>query len=187
MEKETLINNQKIFYTLLKSRKAKRLRITIYPDAKMTVSLPFHMNESAAEKFMREKSRWIIRKLNHAKNFASRYNPLLHNRGKNDYNKNKRTAFVFIDEKLKFFNQFYQFSYSKISIRNQKTRWGSCSREGTLNFNYKIIRLPEKFADYIIVHELCHLKELNHSSRFWDLVARAVPDYREVKRELRKV
>lgn len=186
MNKEILINGQKIVFTLKKSQKAKRLRITIYPDATMSVSLPLRMNELAAEKFIREKSRWIVKKLNHAKKFASRSNSLLRSRSQKDYAQNKTAALVFIEEKLKQHNQFYQFSYKKISIRNQKTRWGSCSQEGTLNFNYKIILLPEKLADYIIVHELCHLKELNHSSRFWNLVGKIVPNYREIRRKLRE-
>ena len=75
----------------------------------------------------------------------------------------------------------------RLSVRNQRTRWGSCSRTGNLNFNYKIALLPEPLADYIIAHELCHLGEFNHSQAFWDLVAVAIPDYRERRAELRRI
>ena len=90
------------------------------------------------------------------------------------------------DERVEYFNKIYNFSFNKILIKNQKTRWGSCSNKGNLNFNYKILFLPEALRDYIIVHELCHLKEFNHSKNFWKLISRAIPDYSEIKNELRK-
>jgi predicted metal-dependent hydrolase len=101
------------------------------------------------------------------------------------YIKHKETARELATRKVSYFNEFYKHRYNKIHIRNQKTRWGSCSKQGNLNFNYKILFLPEKASDYIIVHELCHLKEFNHSPKFWNLVAKKFPDYREIKRALR--
>ena len=89
-------------------------------------------------------------------------------------------------KKIEAFNKIYQFKYNRVSIRNQKTRWGSCSKSGNLNFNYKIALLPEKLVDYIIVHELCHLKEFNHSEKFWALVSITIPDYTIVRTELKQ-
>ena len=89
-------------------------------------------------------------------------------------------------ERVDHFNTTYKFKFNRINIKNQKTRWGSCSNKGNLNFNYKIVLLPERLADYIIVHELCHLKELNHSKKFWNLVAKAMPDYPQIRDELNK-
>ncbi|MDP2944335.1 MAG: M48 family metallopeptidase, partial [bacterium] len=83
------------------------------------------------------------------------------------------------------FNRFYNFKYRRISIRDQKTRWGSCSRTGNLNFSYRVLELTPAAADYIIIHELCHLREFNHCVRFWALVAKTVPDYVRLRRELR--
>ena len=74
-----------------------------------------------------------------------------------------------------------------IAIRNQKSRWGSCSKKGNLNFNYKLVFLPPELRDYVIVHEICHVKEFNHGKPFWALVGEAVPDYREMRRRLRNV
>lgn len=105
---------------------------------------------------------------------------------KKDYLKYKDQALVLAQERIKHFNQQYGFKFNKISIKNQKTRWGSCSKKGNLNFNYKIALLPKEVADYIIVHELCHLKEFNHSRKFWDLVALALPDYLARRNELKK-
>jgi len=86
---------------------------------------------------------------------------------------------------LEYFNTFYNFKWGRVTIRNQKTRWGSCSKKGNLNFNYKIALLKPSQADYIIVHELCHLKEFNHGKNFWSLVAQTIPDYKEVRSSLR--
>lgn len=102
------------------------------------------------------------------------------------YLENKTKARDIAEGRLEYFNTFYNYKWNKVVIRNQKTRWGSCSRKGNLNFNYKIALLPQKYSDYIIVHELCHLGEFNHSPKFWDLVSQTVPDYREIRRNLRK-
>ena len=103
-----------------------------------------------------------------------------------DFLAHKERARALAKDRLAYFNGICNLSYGRISIRNQKTRWGSCSRKGNLNFNYKIVLLPPRHADYIIAHELCHLKELNHSKRFWDLVAELIPDHRAIRAELRK-
>ena len=102
-----------------------------------------------------------------------------------NYIKYKKDAGILVKERLEYFNQFYNFKYGRVAIRNQKTRWGSCSKKGNLNFNYKIVLLTSKQSDYIIVHELCHLKEFNHSGSFWSLVAETVPDYKEIRSSLR--
>lgn len=88
--------------------------------------------------------------------------------------------------RIVYFNSFFGFNFNRVTIRNTKTRWGSCSKKGNLNFNYKIYYLESRLRDYIIVHELCHLKELNHSQGFWRLVEKIFPDYKNLRRELRR-
>ena len=103
-----------------------------------------------------------------------------------EYAKLKGAAQDFVERRLAHFNTFYRFSYRKIFIRNQKSRWGSCSSAGNLVFNYRIIFLPPYLADYLLVHELCHLREMNHSRGFWELLARRIPDYKVRRKALRK-
>ncbi len=88
-------------------------------------------------------------------------------------------------EKVGRFNAYYGFEYGKIFIKNQQTRWGSCSSRKNLNFNYRIAILPEELQDYLIVHELCHLKEMNHAKSFWDLVGEQIPNYKILSKQLR--
>ncbi|NCT54906.1 M48 family metallopeptidase [Candidatus Falkowbacteria bacterium] len=104
-----------------------------------------------------------------------------------DFLKNKEKAREIILERLKHFSLLYDLSHGRVSIRNQKTRWGSCSKQGNLNFNYRLVHLREELLDYVIVHELCHLKEFNHGSGFWDLVAKTTPKHRELRRELKNI
>ncbi len=92
-----------------------------------------------------------------------------------------------VHEKLVYWNKFYGYKYNRVFIRFQTTRWGSCSSKGNLNFNCKIVLLSPAQADYLIVHELCHLGEFNHSSKFWDLVGKTIPNYKELRGEIRKV
>ena len=97
----------------------------------------------------------------------------------------KHIAKKFIIKRVEQLSGKTGFAYNKISIRGQKTRWGSCSARGTLSFNYRLIQFRKEVIDYVIIHELCHLEEMNHSKRFWKLVERFCPDYKYLKRELR--
>ena len=103
------------------------------------------------------------------------------------YSARKREkAMHFVENRINYFNKFYNFEINRIVIKNQSSRWGSCSSKANINFNYKIIYLRPALADYLIVHELCHLGELNHSRRFWDLVKKTIPDFVEINKELRR-
>ncbi len=99
----------------------------------------------------------------------------------------KEQARAIVQQRIMHFNAFYSFSIGAIRIKNQKSRWGSCSKKRNLNFNYRIALLPERLIDYIVVHELCHLGEFNHSQNFWNLVAQTIPDFAERCAELKKI
>jgi predicted metal-dependent hydrolase len=183
MKKKIQINGREITYELRKNGKSKRISIRIQTDASVVVSSPRFVPEIIIKNFLREKSDWIFKKIEEQKARADKRIP---GSDKIDYFKKKAQAGLLIKAKLKKINENYGFKFKRVFIRNQKTRWGSCSRDGNLNFNYKLIYLPDALADYIVAHELCHLKELNHSFRFWSLVERVAPDYKERRKELRR-
>ena len=88
--------------------------------------------------------------------------------------------------RVEYYHRFTGGHYTSITIRDQKTRWGSCSSRGTLSFNYRLIYGPAGPLDYVVVHELCHLTHMNHSKDFWNMVERIMPDYRIYKQWLRE-
>ena len=98
----------------------------------------------------------------------------------------RRQARVIIAERLTHWNAHYGFTYGRVTIKEQKSRWGSCSRQGNLNFNWRLLLAPAPILDYVVIHELAHLKELNHSPRFWAVVAQTCPDYIAKRRWLRQ-
>ena len=103
------------------------------------------------------------------------------------YVKHKEQARELVTRKLAEFNLFYKFDYNRIAIKNHSTRWGSCSKKGNLNFNFRLALIPEPLVDYVVAHELCHLGEFNHSKDFWHLLSQTVPNYVELRRQLHKV
>lgn len=178
--KVVTIAGREVECVLRQSSRSRQIKISIYQDGRLGLSRPRFVSESRAEKFLLSKLDWIAEKLTQVRNL-----PIMpHDQA--SYKKHKEKARDLILQKIGLFNRQYNFPYNRISIRNQKTRWGSCSRAGNLNFNYKIVFLPEELVDYIVVHELCHLRELNHSPRFWRLVAQSLPNFLELREKLRK-
>jgi predicted metal-dependent hydrolase len=106
---------------------------------------------------------------------------------KKRYEAYKEAARALVHLKLAHFNVHYEFALNRVFIKNSRSRWGSCSSRGNLNFNYKILFLRPELQDYLIVHELCHLKHFNHAPDFWALVAEQVPEYKNLRREIRKI
>lgn len=180
--KELTIGQQTLTYTLRRRSRVRRLRLSISRQGEVSVTIPVgFFQERVAEKFIKEKSVWIIKKLEQIKKIQNEQGSQLTTK---DYESNKKKAGIFVQSRIKELNNFYRFTYNVITMRNQKTRWGSCSRNKNLHFSYKLLFLPPRLADYIIVHELCHLKEMNHSKKFWDLVARKFPDHKALRKEL---
>lgn len=99
---------------------------------------------------------------------------------------NRELARQRITLRVEYFAPLVGVTYNRIFIKEQKTRWGSCSSLGNLNFNWKLILLDEELLDYVVVHELAHRKQMNHSPTFWAEVERVLPDYRERRRRLKE-
>lgn len=182
-QKKTIyLSEKKISYTLIRSSRARNIRLVVDFEKGLQVILPIRMDFELAERFIIQKKRWIVKQLDRLKKFG---NKKVIKSSNKDYYENKHHALRFIKERLDFFNSFYKFPYNKVAIRNQNTIWGSCTRAGNLQFNYKLAQVSAQMRDYVIVHELCHLREHNHSPRFWKLVAQMIPDYKIIRRQMR--
>lgn len=183
MRKHIELHKRKVPYTLKVSKRAKRLRLAVYCDGAFVVTAPKHLELNVVEKFIIKKSQWVLDKLDYFSGFANSFKV---KNTKAEYLKYRDVAQDLAEKKIAKFNKVYKFKFNKVNIKNQKTRWGSCSKKGNLNFNYKIALLPEKLAEYVVVHELCHLGQFNHSQKFWNLVAKTMPDYLEIKEDLKR-
>ncbi len=173
---------REVGYDLKKNKRAKRMRLSVSGGGALSVTVPYRFPEQFIERSMQGHAEWILKQI---ARFEAAGNKRFAHYGRAHYLEHKEAARRLAHERLAHFNQLYKFNYGDITIRDQKTRWGSCSRVGNLNFNYKLAVLPEHVADYVIVHELCHCKEFNHSKAFWNLVARAIPNHRDIRKELR--
>ena len=185
MEERILkVDGQTFVYKLRRRARTKYLRLTIDYDGTVVVTAAKTYPIYLIQKFMIKRWSWVLQNVDKQKRSPS----LLHQQHSESLvKKYKKITRNLVNSRLKFFNQIYNFDYNRIAIRNQKTRWGSCSSDKNLNFNYRLCLLPPDAADYIIVHELCHLQEMNHSQAFWRLVARAIPNYKIFEKSLRKI
>jgi predicted metal-dependent hydrolase len=183
MKKSTELNQRTIEYTHRTNRRSKRIRLAIYPGGEIIVTTPPRLTDDLIHQFIRHKSKWILSKLDYLQKFPVQSTTVT----AKEYKEYKTKALGIAMDRLAYFNSFYGLKYANVTIKNHKTLWGSCSRQGNLNFNYKIALIPQRFSDYVIVHELCHLKEFNHSQRFWDLVAQTIPDYKAIRKELKRL
>ena len=117
--------------------------------------------------------------------------PVFQTRSRKLYLANREAARALVTERVRHFSAHYVAKHGiavgKIAIRNQKSRWGSCSKKGNLNFNYKLAFLSADLRDYVIVHEICHIKEFNHGRGFWDLVGETMPAHRALRKRLKEV
>lgn len=169
-------------YVLKRSARSRRVRVSVRVGGEVRVSAPRRVAEEAIQSFLLAHAGWLNKKVAYFKKFPKPKLSLAQE--KRLFKVYKQKALALAEAKVKQWNRHFKFSFKKIGIRNSKTRWGSCSARGTLSFNYKIVFLPEHLADYLIVHELCHLKEHNHSERFWSLLAGLIPDYAFRRKEL---
>lgn len=155
----------------------KTMAIQIKADGYVIVRTPFFVSRQQVEGFLLEKSEWIKKqqeKLRKTCESQCVITDEMRQRG-------IRAAKKQIPERVSFFAGIMGVAYGNITIREQKTRWGSCSSKGNLNFNWKLMLMPEGVLDYVVVHELAHRIEMNHSKDFWKIVEQVLPDYRERK------
>ncbi len=153
---------------------------------KIIKNFNYKIQEKILINFVKKNAKWIFKnrkKILNKKKENSKINVIF---SREEFLKEKESLRKLAKKRILYFNEFYNFSFNKIFIKNQKTRWGSCSSKKNLNFNISILKLPKELQDLIFVHEMCHLKEMNHSEKFWDLVEKKIPNYKELNKELKK-
>ena len=165
-------------YRIIRSRR-RTIAIQIAPDGQVLVRCPLNVTDAWVDAFIRGKSDWIQK---HLRRIPQELSPIpeaelraLTDRAKKE-----------IPGRVAYYASLVGVQYGRITVRHQKTRWGSCSAKGNLSFNCLLMLAPPEVLDYVVVHELCHRKEMNHSQRFWDEVVRICPDYRDCRKWLRQ-
>ena len=157
--------------------------LTIRSGNSVVVTVPYWVSYKKGREFALEHKRWILQKINKIR--KDKEKSFLERGGKKEYEALKEDARRLVFEIIEKYNKHYKFKFSRVFIRNQRTRWGSCSDSKNLNFNYRIVKLKRYQAEYLVVHELCHLKEMNHSKKFWSLVGKTISDFKRMSKELR--
>ena len=166
-------------YQIIKSDR-KTIAIQIKPDGQVVVRCPKRMRIEEARRFAESKADWIEKHLaKRPPQDVAKYTP-------KEIEQLREQARKLIAERVKHFAPIVGVTYGQIAIRTQHTRWGSCSSKGNLNFNCLLALVPPEVLDYVVVHELCHRKELNHSARFWNEVERILPGYKAQRKWLKE-
>lgn len=165
-----------ITYKLVRSNR-KTLAVEIKGDGQVIVRAPYRISKREIERFVTEKADWIEK---HLKTIRERQaaRPAVKKLTAAEIQELADVAMKDFPERVRRFAPQVGVTYGRITIRNQKTRWGSCSSKGNLNFNCLLMLAPSEVRDYVVVHELCHRLEMNHSPRFWAEVERILPDYK---------
>ena len=168
------------------SKRAKHLSITVRHDSSIRVAIPKGMTLSVAKKFFQTKIPWVKKNLEKIQRMQiQRQNqqdqPLLElSAGE------KRNAKKHLIQRLDYLADKYGFTYNRIFIKNQRTRWGSCSSKDNISLNMKLVRLSLEMQDYVILHELVHTKHKNHSKKFWQAMDKLVGDSKQLRKQMRK-
>lgn len=164
----------------------RTISIQIDENLQLTVRAPLRMPDSAVRKFIGEKTPWIEKNMRRMKErqeaLKAEPEEVL---TAEELRELAKEALRFIPERVSFYARIIGVNYGRITIRNQRTRWGSCSGAGNLNFNCLLMLTPPEIIDYVVVHELCHRLEMNHSPYFWAEVERVLPDYKKRRKWLK--
>ena len=171
--------------TIIKSNR-KTVAIRVNADLSITVRAPRYATQKDIERILKEKEPWIRKHMERLQEEKLRgEDTSIEKLTEEEIKRLAEEALTIIPERVKYFADVVGVTYGRITIRNQKTRWGSCSSKGNLNFNCLLMLAPKEVMDYVVVHELCHRKEMNHSKAFWSEVEKVLPNYKESVRWLK--
>jgi len=165
-----------------RSKRARRVIISIKPFKGVRVAVPDRVSFNKAEAFVRTKIDWIKKQSEKINQYEKEYN---FTSGAND-DIDKAKAKSMLTGRLKNLAEKHGFTYNRVSIRNQRTRWGSCSRKNNISLNMKIVKLPDELVDYVILHELVHTHKKDHGKAFWTEMDKLVGDGKKMSSRLKK-
>lgn len=167
---------------VIRSRR-RSIALEITPAGDVLVRAPQRMPEKDIRRFVQDKQDWILTHLDKVRRRQAQHTepPLT----EPDIRSLAQQALEVLPPRVDYFAEKVGVTYGNITVRNQKTRWGSCSSRGNLNFNCLLMLTPPEVQDYVVVHELCHRLEMNHSPRFWAQVEWVLPDYRRHRQWLK--
>ncbi len=168
---------EKIEYIIKKSRR-RTISVQISSDCRLIIKAPLFATTSEVESFLKEKRDWIKKQLERTR-AQSQLASSLGILSEKEIRKLKRDAKKIIPQRVEHYAKLSGITYNRIFIRLQKSRWGSCSAEGNLNFNALLALMPLEVLDSVVVHELCHRRHMNHSNAFYDEVLKIFPDYKK--------
>ena len=163
--------------------KRKSIGIRISDEGTVKVRAPYFTSRTWIEKLLWEKRDWIETTLLKIEAKKEHHIPEFSQAEIKEYRKEARKLLL---QKAEYFGRLMEVSHGRITIKDQRTCWGSCSARGNLNFNWRLILMPEEILDYVVVHELAHLKQLNHSPKFWSIVGEILPDYKVRRKWLKE-
>ena len=181
-------NNQEKFtcgefeYQVIRSAR-KTMTLEVRRDGNVIVRAPLRTGLPRIKRFVNQKQDWVLGCLERTKEYREE-KPLSADLSEAKRNVYIRKAKETITKRVSYFARLMGVSYRNITIREQKTRWGSCSSEGNLNFNCRLLFVPDRIVDYVVIHELAHRRFMNHSKAFWKEVEKYMPDYKEQKKLL---
>lgn len=169
--------------TFVRSRRARRYIVRVRQDGSVRVTIPARGSRREAAAFVERQREWIARQRKRLeRERAERPGPAM---SPDDERELMRRARRELPVRLLALASAFDLHVSRISIRNQRWRWGSCSRDGHISLNWRLVAMPDWVRDYVLIHELMHLKQMNHSHRFWKLVAAACPGFEAARAWLR--
>lgn len=184
MERRILNQGQEITYQLKRSRKRRTLALQIDPTGTVTVYAPHYAWHYFIDRFVRKHADWVKQKLLLFKERLEKYppRPRLSETLRAEWTGKTQSRLPAV---IARYSEALGVKPRSVKVANQRSRWGSCSARGNVRFSWRIAEFPDRVFDYIVVHELAHLKEMNHGSRFWALVADQIPDHKTHRRWLK--
>ena len=160
----------------------KTIGLQVNADLTVTVRAPYGVTEQEIDRLIRRKKGWITKSMEKMRQLNEyREENHIQQRSMEEIRELADEAVKKVPERVRYYAPIVGVTYGRITIRNQKTRWGSCSSKGNLNFNCLLILAPPEVLDYVVVHELCHRKHMNHSKEFWAEVEKVLPNYKEAE------